>query len=132
MAKNVIINNRGVPSVRNLRVDNAEAAITFRWKVAVPKIQNLKWSTFDILQNLWEALAKEFKLIKAARLHQQLYQKRNILTSISQDSRSLPRNTYYSKEHLSVSASDDIRTIKIYVLYRESNFCIWVIYFHKI
>ena len=37
-----ILNN----AARN--IDNEEAAIGFRWKIACPKIQNLKWSAFEI------------------------------------------------------------------------------------
>ena len=52
--------------------------------------------------------------------------------SISQRARPLPSITYYSNEHPPVLASNDIRTIKIYVLYRDTNFCFWFAYFHKI
>ena len=51
---------------------------------------------------------------KSPGFGKQLYQKGNSLTSISQGTHSLLRSTYYSKEHLSVSASHDICTIKIY------------------
>ena len=121
-----ILNN----TARNL--DNTEAACGFRWNQMFLKSKiwsevPLKFSKI-LEKHLWRSSCWS----KPPGFSQQLYQKWNSLTSISQGARPLPRNTYYSNEHPPVSASNDIRTIKIYVLYRDTNICFWVVYLHKI
>ena len=50
--------------------------------------------------------------------------------SISQGPAHFPGTSVIPKKHL--LASNDIRTIKIYILYRDTSFCFWVVYFHMI